>query len=321
MNYEDLLKIHNIYSELIDEIFKKLDIVKFFKIQDDFTVIDKMNFKVTKQYSDNHVSFLPFLKCKFCHNILNNPYTCRECGENFCKKCLKEDSKNVNICLNLDCMKELDAFQNKCLEDRLNNIQIRCPVNEECKEILEIKKIKEHLIECKYYELIFKCKFCKKQLTKMNHINKNLMLYEHIKACENFIRNCDNCHKIMKGEENLFNLSHNCIININDVDEIFEKNELSSSNNYLNKELERLTRENEYMKIEKIELIEEKNKLERKFIKKDKQYIDLTAVNEKLDTENKNKNKDIENLTMENSQLLNQLNIENEIFKKKRVPI
>jgi anti-sigma regulatory factor (Ser/Thr protein kinase) len=88
-----------------------------------------------------------FILCPICEGIVNIPYECLECQNNFCKNCIEKWKLKNNNCP-FRC-KEFNLIHNRFLENILSELlKFRC--DKECDEIINYKDINKHYNgECK----------------------------------------------------------------------------------------------------------------------------------------------------------------------------
>jgi len=88
-----------------------------------------------------------FITCSICEGIVNIPYECLECQNNFCKNCIEKWKIKNNNCP-FRC-KEINFIHNRFLENILSEL-LKFKCEKECDEIITYKNINKHYNgECK----------------------------------------------------------------------------------------------------------------------------------------------------------------------------
>ena len=118
------------------------------------------------------------ITCPICHGIINDPYFCLKCQNNFCNKCIKEwEQKNQNCpfrCNNPEYT--FNRFLNKIFSKLL---KFKCQKG--CDEIISYKDVNNHYENCKkedfkskYYESQTQVEILKVQIENYNDIQNEL---------------------------------------------------------------------------------------------------------------------------------------------------
>ena len=239
------------------------------------------------------------ITCPICQGIINDPYFCNKCQNNFCKKCINKWNYNNSKCP-FRCPNP-QYVENKFLV-RIFSELLKFKCQKGCEKIISYKDIPTHFENCKnenfkekYFECATKVEILKVQLENYNDIENELnetkneleQANERNTELENELEEIkeekgDWENRIDELNENIENLE--CQLNgynklKNDYNNIFEqKNELE---NKLNEEIQKnkdLKNEiNEYKKQEK-DKEKEKNYYE-------KQIKELKDIITKLNSE------------------------------------
>jgi WD40 repeat protein len=141
-------------------------------------------------------------KCFICFNILsfNASEVCLSCGEQFCSDCITQKLVVTgNKCPANDCnkiYKKANLIKSKI--DELKELEVKCKYLE-CKEFLQIQKLKTHEESCVFG--FIPCEFCSKKFQE--NLIKN-----HMKVCEEKIISCPKC----SWEYKLRDKEHDCKI-------------------------------------------------------------------------------------------------------------
>ena len=101
------------------------------------------------------------ITCPICQGILNDPYFCIKCQNNFCNKCIKKqqqkDKKCPFRCNNPEYTR--NRFLNKIFSELL---KFKCQNG--CDEVISYKDFNEHLENCKKEDFESKYYECAKQV-------------------------------------------------------------------------------------------------------------------------------------------------------------
>ena len=130
------------------------------------------------------------ITCPICQGIINDPYFCLKCQNNFCNKCIKEwEQKNQNCpfrCNNPEYT--FNRFLNKIFSKLL---KFKCQKG--CDEIISYKDVNNHYENCKkedfkskYYESQTQVEILKVQIENYNDIQNEL---EEVKEEKNSLEN------------------------------------------------------------------------------------------------------------------------------------
>jgi chromosome segregation ATPase len=239
------------------------------------------------------------ITCPICQGIINDPYFCLKCQNNFCNKCIKEwEQKNQNCpfrCNNPEYT--FNRFLNKIFSKLL---KFKCQKG--CDEIISYKDVNNHYENCKkedfkskYYESQTQVEILKVQIENYNDIQNELnQTQERNEELENELEE-------VKEEKNSLE---------NKIDELNER--IDYLENEPNK-LEDLQKENEDLTYEL-----EKEKQKNRFLESEIESLE----EEKIDFEESMKNSEkFENtnkiLIKENKSLKDEL----QKLKKKKVEV
>jgi chromosome segregation ATPase len=239
------------------------------------------------------------ITCPICQGIINDPYFCLKCQNNFCNKCIKEwEQKNQNCpfrCNNPEYT--FNRFLNKIFSKLL---KFKCQKG--CDEIISYKDVNNHYENCKkedfkskYYESQTQVEILKVQIENYNDIQNELnQTQERNEELENELEE-------VKEEKNSLE---------NKIDELNER--IDYLENEPNK-LEDLQKENEDLTYE-LEKEKQKNRfLESEIESLEEEKIDFEEsmkISEKFENTNKI-------LIKENKSLKDEL----QKLKKKKVEV
>jgi chromosome segregation ATPase len=216
------------------------------------------------------------ITCPICQGIINDPYFCLKCQNNFCNKCIKEwEQKNQNCpfrCNNPEYT--FNRFLNKIFSKLL---KFKCQKG--CDEIISYKDVNNHYENCKkedfkskYYESQTQVEILKVQIENYNDIQNELnQTQERNEELENELEE-------VKEEKNSLE---------NKIDELNER--IDYLENEPNK-LEDLQKENEDLTYE-LEKEKQKNRfLESEIESLEEEKIDFEEsmkISEKFENTNK----------------------------------
>ena len=239
-----------------------------------------------------------FILCPICEGIVNIPYECLECQNNFCQNCIEKWKLKNNNCP-FRC-KEFNLIHNRFLENILSELlKFRC--DKECDEIINYKDINKHYNgECKNivnYDYKEKFEEISLEFTKLTvkyenlvESNKDLMekTNEAIREKKNMMERFDS----IKNQKILYK---------NELEKLNKEKKMSNKisnkiSNDINKDLKNLNSEL-YSKIDKlnntIKLINKENselKFNNKELKKEnlklKELLENDYYEEDYDDEN-----------------------------------
>ena len=213
--------------------------------------------------------------CSICEGILNKPYQCKICQNNFCEHCIKEWEEKNHSCP-MRCS-NYSFEENICLFNLLSNILFfKCQKG--CGTIIPYSKLEEHInytcpnvniqdfrqkfedlsIEFENYKIRFETKkYTNLKLKKCyeNLIVENAEIKAQIRSYENIIDEL-NLQKLYDlGEINLNDLIQRIDKNI-----VFEKEDLIDEKIITKLNIEKIKRENNILN-RKNERLENKIKL------------------------------------------------------------
>ena len=123
------------------------------------------------------------ITCPICQGIINDPYFCNKCQNNFCSKCINKWKYNNAKCP-FRCLSPI-YIQNKFLT-RIFSELLKFKCQKGCDEIISYNNISTHFENCKnenfkekYYESATKVEILKVQLEDLNDIKEELNDYEN----------------------------------------------------------------------------------------------------------------------------------------------
>ena len=141
------------------------------------------------------------LLCPICYNILKDPKFCssNKNSHYFCKECIDkylEQNNNCPICKNNFEYKIKNEF-----EKLLHKLDFKCLFyNEGCTKIINYLEYYNHINECKYNNLLYKCKidkynFSNKEFEKCNYNGNIEEIKKHFKLCAFIKYKCIFCNE------------------------------------------------------------------------------------------------------------------------------
>ena len=118
------------------------------------------------------------LTCPICQGILNDPYFCNKCQNNFCANCISKYKINNNKCP-FRC-KNPEYVNNKFLKKIFNEL-LKFKCGKDCDEIIPYKDVNKHYKNCykedfkeKYLECATKVEILKVQIENYDDIKNQL---------------------------------------------------------------------------------------------------------------------------------------------------
>lgn len=130
-------------------------------------------------------------KCIICSNLSINPIKCKDCKSISCSNCLERPIFSDFVC---PSTKSSHNFENLDTESKIffENISVQCPSKDSnCKEVIEIKNLKYHLENCKFWIGTFCCVGCGKY-----DLIEDIEC--HVLVCDQITWNCNFCNKLYK---------------------------------------------------------------------------------------------------------------------------
>ena len=198
------------------------------------------------------------ITCPICQGIINDPYFCIKCQNNFCCKCIKQWEQKNNKCP-FRCNNPTytsNLFLKKIFSELL---KFKCQKG--CDEVISYKDINSHYKNCnkedfksKYYESQTQVEILKVQIENYNDIKKELeQTQKRKKQLENELK------EVIEEKRDLEDEIDELKERINDLEN--EQNELDSDDNCsLSDQQKDKLNDDEDLKIE-LENEKEKNKL------------------------------------------------------------
>ena len=254
------------------------------------------------------------ITCPICQGIINDPYFCNNCQNNFCKNCINKWQLNNPKCP-FRCINP-EYINNRFLNKILNElIKFKCPKN--CDEIISYKDVNTHYEYCKnedfkekYYENATQVEILKVQIENYKDIENEL---DEVKERNNELEN-----ELEEIEGNKNKLEYE-IYEIKEINENLE-NEIENvrDENYeLEKENENLTMQNKELS-KQIESVKEKNiELISEINKKDNEKNELQNNINNLNGRINEYQMTIEKLNGEKMNLKKEIKRLNEIINSK----
>lgn len=225
------------------------------------------------------------ITCPICQGILNDPYFCNKCQNNFCNNCITKYKKNNFICP-FRCQ-DPQYISNRFLKKIFNELlKFKCPKG--CDEIIPYKDVETHNEKC------LKEDFKEKYLESATQIEILKVQIENYKDIENELDNIK--------ERN------------NELE--YQIDELREQKDAIEEEIEQILRDKydlEYLEYQIEEIRDRNNCLEQEIEDEKQNQFDLQ-------NENNNLKKEVEELIEKNKEIneqLKKMNIENEQYKNK----
>ena len=239
-----------------------------------------------------------FILCPICEGIVNIPYECLECQNNFCQNCIEKWKLKNNNCP-FRC-KEFNLIHNRFLENILSELlKFRC--DKECDEIINYKDINKHYNgECKNivnYDYKEKFEEISLEFTKLT------VKYENLIESNKDLK--EKTNEAIREKKNMMerfdSIKNQKILYKNELEKLNKEKKMSNKisnkiSNDINKDLKNLNSEL-YSKIDKlnntIKLINKENselKFNNKELKKEnlklKELLENDYYEEDYDDEN-----------------------------------
>ena len=118
------------------------------------------------------------ITCPICQGIVNDPYFCKKCQNNFCNNCINKWKTNNSKCP-FRC-KEPEYINNLFLKKILNEL-LKFKCEKKCDEIISYKDINTHYENCKnedfkekYFESATQVEILKIQIENYKDIQNEL---------------------------------------------------------------------------------------------------------------------------------------------------
>ena len=245
------------------------------------------------------------ITCPICQGIINNPYFCIQCQNNFCCKCIKKWEQNNKNC-------PFRCNNPKYTSNRfLNNIfseLLKFKCQKGCDEVISYNDINSHYENCnkedfksKYYESLTQVEILKVQIENYNDIKNELEeTQERKEELENELE--ETKEKKEELENELEEVKEGKRYLEDKIDELEERineleNKLESDDNYrLRNQQKDILKDDEDLKIE-LKNEKEKNQiLESKINLFEEEKIAFKEMETKLEDENNILNKENKSL-------------------------
>ena len=220
------------------------------------------------------------ITCPICQGIINDPYFCNKCQNNFCSKCINKWKDNNAKCP-FRCLSPI-YIQNKFLT-RIFSELLKFKCQKGCGEIISYNNISTHFENCKnenfkekYYESATKVEILKVQLEDLNDIKEELYQTKNeLEEIKERNTELENELEEVKNDKNYFENRNNELIEENEELENTIENEKCKYDS-LKIEMNKLIEENDKVKIELNEEKEKNVKLEDKInlLQKEKDNIE-----------------------------------------------
>ena len=220
------------------------------------------------------------ITCPICQGIINDPYFCNKCQNNFCSKCINKWKYNNTKCP-FRCLSPI-YIQNKFLT-RIFSELLKFKCQKGCDEIISYNNISTHFENCKnenfkekYYESATKVEILKVQLEDLNDIKEELYQTKNeLEEIKERNTELENELEEVKNDRNDYENRNNELIEENEELENTIENEKCKYDS-LKIEMNKLIEENDKVKIELNEEKEKNVKLEDKInlLQKEKDNIE-----------------------------------------------
>ena len=220
------------------------------------------------------------ITCPICQGIINDPYFCNKCQNNFCSKCINKLKYNNAKCP-FRCLSPI-YIQNKFLT-RIFSELLKFKCQKGCDEIISYNNISTHFENCKnenfkekYYESATKVEILKVQLEDLNDIKEELdQTKNELEEIKERNTELENELEEVKIDKNDYENRNNELIEENEELENTIENEKCKYDS-LKIEMNKLIEENDKVKIELNEEKEKNAKFEDKInlLQKEKDNIE-----------------------------------------------
>ena len=220
------------------------------------------------------------ITCPICQGIINDPYFCNKCQNNFCSKCINKWKDNNAKCP-FRCLSPI-YIQNKFLT-RIFSELLKFKCQKGCDEIISYNNISTHFENCKnenfkekYYESATKVEILKVQLEDLNDIKEELYQTKNeLEEIKERNTELENELEEVKNDRNDYENRNNELIEENEELENTIENEKCKYDS-LKIEMNKLIEENDKVKIDLNEEKEKNAKLEDKtnLLQKEKDNIE-----------------------------------------------
>ena len=220
------------------------------------------------------------ITCPICQGIINDPYFCNKCQNNFCSNCINKWKYNNTKCP-FRCLSPI-YIQNKFLT-RIFSELLKFKCQKGCDEIISYNNISTHFENCKnenfkekYYESATKVEILKVQLEDLNDIKEELdQTKNELEQIKERNIELENELEEVKNDRNDYENRNNELIEENEELENTIENEKCKYDS-LKIEMNKLIEENDKVKIELNEEKEKNAKLEDKInlLQKEKDNIE-----------------------------------------------
>ena len=220
------------------------------------------------------------ITCPICQGIINDPYFCNKCQNNFCSNCINKWKYNNTKCP-FRCLSPI-YIQNKFLT-RIFSELLKFKCQKGCGEIISYNNISTHFENCKnenfkekYYESATKVEILKVQLEDLNDIKEELdQTKNELEQIKERNIELENELEEVKNDRNDYENRNNELIEENEELENTIENEKCKYDS-LKIEMNKLIEENDKVKIELNEEKEKNAKFEDKInlLQKEKDNIE-----------------------------------------------
>ena len=220
------------------------------------------------------------ITCPICQGIINDPYFCNKCQNNFCSNCINK-WKYYNTKCPFRCLSPI-YIQNKFLT-RIFSELLKFKCQKGCDEIISYNNISTHFENCKnenfkekYYESATKVEILKVQLEDLNDIKEELdQTKNELEEIKERNTELENELEEVKNDRNDYENRNNELIEENEELENTIENEKCKYDS-LKIEMNKLIEENDKVKIELNEEKEKNAKIEDKInlLQKEKDNIE-----------------------------------------------
>jgi hypothetical protein len=138
-------------------------------------------------------SYLDIITCPICQNLVWDIVDCDQCGNLFCRNCIKDATTKVGDSCPICRKSPFQSTECKALKKIFANIKLKCP-NKPCQESIEYSDYLFHQEKCKYRKYHCIIEGCNYENT-LNEIDN---MEKHSKECPYRMINCMYCKKLIK---------------------------------------------------------------------------------------------------------------------------
>ena len=198
------------------------------------------------------------ITCPICQGIMNDPYFCNKCQNNFCSKCIKKWELNNGKC---PFRYNNPKYTSNLFLSKIFSELLKFKCQKGCDEVISYKDINDHYEKCKkedfkskYYESQTQVAILKVQIENYNDMQNELnQTQERKEELENELEEIKEEKRVLENKIDDLKERINDLENDNLTNKL---NDLLKDNKELTNELEREKRKNNFLE-SKINLLKE----------------------------------------------------------------